>query len=397
MQDALERLRSISYRMKILMISFDRNLFMEGTDVRERMIKYGHLVEELHIIVFSKNSLDLSEQKISENTWIYPTNSFDRWFYVWNAVSIGKKLLATRFTPNTSRWLVAAQDPFETGLAGYRIAKRFKIGLQLQVHTDFLNPHFIHESKLNKARVKIATFLIPKATCIRVVSHTIRSLILRRFPHIKPSAITILPVFVDLAKIKTGDPSLNLHEKYPQFDFIILMVARLEHEKNIPLAIQALKNILPRHPKTGLVIVGEGSEKIRLKKLALSEKILENNVVFEGWRQNLPSYYKTADMLLVTSNYEGFGRMFIEAASVGCPIVTTNVGIARELILDDESSFICSVGNESCITQNIARLIEHESVRRVYALKLEARAGNIVTTDEQSYLDRYKASWENCL
>lgn len=384
--------------MKVISIGSDRNLFMEGTEVRERTIKYGKLCQELHVIVFSKSSSDLQPQKISENTWIYPTNSFDRWFYVWNAVSIGRKLLAEHTTSNTSQqWLVTAQDPFESGYAGYKIAKRFKLGLQLQVHTDFLNPHFLHESKLNKTRVKLAQFLIPKANCIRVVSHKIKDLIIKRFPHVNASKISVLPVFVDLGKIKITDPSLNLHEKYPQFDFIILMVARLEHEKNIPLAIQAFKNILPRHPKAGLVIVGEGSEKIRLKKLAQSEKILENNIVFEGWRQNLPSYYKTADMLLVTSNYEGFGRMFIEAASVGCPIVTTDVGIARELILDDESSFICSVGNESCITQNIARLIEHESVRRVYALKLEARAGNIVTTDEQAYLDRYKALWEQCI
>src|SRR3989344_3257593 len=113
-----------SYGMKVLMISTDRNIFMEGTEVRERMVKYGRLTEELHIIVFSKSSSDLQLQKISENTWVYPTNSFDRWFYVWSAVSIGKKLLAARSTPSISPWLVTAQDPFLTGLAGYRIAKR---------------------------------------------------------------------------------------------------------------------------------------------------------------------------------------------------------------------------------------------------------------------------------
>ncbi len=382
--------------MKVISIGSDRNLFMEGTEVRERTVKYGKLCQELHVIVFSQRSANLTTQQISENTWIYPTNSLDRWFYVWNAVSIGKKILSTRFT-NTSQWLVTAQDPFESGYAGYKIAKRFKLGLQLQVHTDFLDPHFLHESRLNKTRVRLAQFLIPKAHCVRVVSHKIKNLILKRFPHVNPKIISVLPIFVDLGKIKNTDPSLNLHEKYPQFDSIILMVARLEHEKNIPLAIQAFKNILPRHPKTGLVIVGEGSEKIRLKKLAQSEKMLENNIVFEGWRQNLPSYYKTADMLLVTSNYEGFGRMFIEAAAVGCPIVTTDVGIARELILDDESSFICSVGNELCITQNIARLIEHESVRRIYALKLEARAQGITISDEQEYLKQYKMLWEQCL
>lgn len=383
--------------MRVLMISTDRNIFMEGTEVRERMVKYGRLAEELHVIVFSKGSSSLTKQKISENTWIYPTNSFNRWLYVWNAVSLGKKIITKHLQSNNSPWIVTTQDPFETGLAGYRIAKRFKIRLQIQVHTDFLNQHFLNESKLNRTRLKLATFLIPKADCIRVVSRTIKDLILREFPRVKPDSVTVLPIFVDITKIKTVDQSLDLHKKYSQFNFIILVVARLEQEKNITLAIQTLKNILPRYPKTGLVIVGEGNEKIHLKKLAQSEKMLENNVIFEGWQRNLSPYYQTADMLLVTSHYEGFGRMFIEAASVGCPIVTTNVGIARELILDDESSFICPVGNELCMTQNVIRLIEHESIRRVYALKLQARAGNIVTTDETSYLDRYKASWEYCL
>jgi len=50
--------------MKVLMISTDRNIFMEGTEVRERMVKYGRLTEELHIIVFSKSSSDLQLQKI---------------------------------------------------------------------------------------------------------------------------------------------------------------------------------------------------------------------------------------------------------------------------------------------------------------------------------------------
>lgn len=381
---------------KVLMISTDRNLFMAGTEVRERMVKYGTLVDELHVIVFSQNSLNLSSQKISDNVWIYPTNSWNRWFYVHDAISIGKKILTKSLELKAKSWLVTAQDPFESGYAGWKLAKRFGLGLQLQVHTDFLNPHFIHESHLNKARARIARKIIPKATCIRVVSHKIKRSILGRFPKLDEKIITILPIFIDLKKIKIADPSLDLQKKYSQFEFILLVVARLEHEKNIPLALAALKDVLPRHPKTGLVIVGEGSEKIRLKKLAQTYGI-HNNVIFEGWKEDLSPYYETANALLVTSTYEGFGRMFIEAAAVGCPIVTTDVGVARELILDDESSFICAVGDRKCLARNIARLMEHESIRHIYALKLEARAQGITISDEKTYLEKYKALWEDCL
>jgi glycosyltransferase involved in cell wall biosynthesis len=382
--------------MKVLMISTDRNVFMEGTEVRDRMIKYGRLAEELHIIVFSLRALGLTQQKISENVWIYPTNSLSRWLYIHNAISVGKKILSHSYQLKAKNWLVTAQDPFESGYVGYKIARRFKLELQLQVHTDFLDPHFIEESRLNKTRLKFAKFLIPKATGIRVVSKKIKYAIVEQFPDVAQSKISILPIFIDLQKIRSTDPAFNLKKKYPQFDFILLIVSRLEPEKNIPLALFALKQVLLRHPKTGLVIVGEGSEKVRLKKLVHHEGILDN-VVFEGWQENIASYYKTADALLVTSNYEGFGRVFIEAAAVGCPIITTDVGIARELILDDESSFVCPVGDRACMARNIARLIEHESIRRVYALKLEARAQGVTISDEKIYLDRYKMLWENCL
>jgi len=382
--------------MRVLSIGTDRNLFMNDTEVRERTIKYGKLVDELHIIVFSLSLLNHTPQKISENVWIYPTNSWNRWFYVHDAISIGKKILSTNYKLQSTNWLVTSQDPFETGLVGYRIARKFKLPLQLQVHTDFLDPHFIHESHLNKARVKIARSLIPKATRIRVVSQKIRNSIIDTFKNINSAHIDVLPIFVDLQKIKLDDGIPNLKKKYPQFDFLLLVVARLEQEKNVPLALFALKSVLRRHPKTGLIIVGEGSKKIRLKKLIEHEGIA-GNVLFEGWQRDLAPYYKTADALLVTSNYEGFGRMFIEAAAVGCPIVTTDVGIARELILDDESSFICPVGDRACMGRNVARLIEHESVRRVYGLKIKGRAVGITISDEKTYFEQYKALWEQCL
>lgn len=388
--------------MKVLSLGTDRNLFMNDTEVRERTIKYGRLVEELHIVVFSKRSLQLTAQKISDNVWIHPTNSLNRWFYVMGATATGKKIIArdldalSEDVDSSRRWIITAQDPFECGYVGYKIARRFGYGFQLQVHTDFLNPHFLDESRLNKARVRIARKLIPKATCIRVVSDAIKNSILNAFPGITGATISILPIFVDLQKIKSGEITVDLKKKYPQFDFHILLIARLEREKNIPLALSTLKDVVSQHPKTGLIVIGEGSENAHLKKQALEEGI-HNNVVFEGWQGDLSSYYKTADALLVTSNYEGFGRMFIEAAAVGCPIVTTDVGVARELILDDESSFICPVGNQTCLARNIERLIKYETARHLYSLKLEARAQRITITDEKTYLERYGELWRQCL
>ena len=87
--------------MKVLSIGTDKNLFKEGSDVRRRIIEYGSLVEELHVVVFTARIRNQESRirniKISENTWIYPTRSFNRWFYVYDAVKIGKNILNTKY------------------------------------------------------------------------------------------------------------------------------------------------------------------------------------------------------------------------------------------------------------------------------------------------------------
>jgi glycosyltransferase involved in cell wall biosynthesis len=110
------------------------------------------------------------------------------------------------------------------------------------------------------------------------------------------------------------------------------MASRLEKEKNIELAIDAWQSVVKSFPKAGLVIVGRGSEVLDLKKMVVS-KSLTKSIVFEDWvdKGTLYSYYKTADIFLNTSLFEGYGMTLVEAQSAGCKIVSTDVGVATEV------------------------------------------------------------------
>ena len=79
-----------------------------------------------------------------------------------------------------------------------------------------------------------------------------------------------------------------------------------------------------------LLIVGSGPEEGSLKCKVESLKLVEQ-IKFEPWSNDLPSYYKTADLFLLTSFYEGYGMTLVEANACGCPIVATDVGVAQEL------------------------------------------------------------------
>lgn len=381
--------------MKVLMISTDRKTFEKNSAVSQRMSEYGSLVRELHIIVFTQEKLKIEDLKlkIGANVWLYATNSKSKWHYVGDAIRIGKQILHGNHSLETKQWLVTAQDPFETGLVGWRIARTFRLPLQLQVHTDIFSPHFVEHSVFNKVRVRIARFLLPQTAGVRVVSGRItRSLISRcRLPFTK---ICVLPIFVDVRAIAEMGPKKDLHALYPRFDFIILIASRLAPEKNIPLALSAFKDIARTHSKAGLVIAGEGTEKHALGAF-VSKYNLHDNVVFTEWDDNLISYYKTADLFLLTSNYEGYGMTLIEAAAAGCPIVTTDVGAVGEIITKD-NALVCPVGDKECLIKQIRLAIENKGMREKLAQNaLEAVLRGTPRTKEQ-YLEQYKKCLERC-
>ncbi len=330
--------------MKIISIGSDRNLFTPGSDVATRVASYAESAEETKVIVFAKKSLSLKITEISPKLTVYPTNSVSRFTYIIDAIKLAKKL-------NFKADIVTCQDPFEAGLVGFRIAKKIKAKLHLQIHTDLFNPYFSKQSVLNKFRLMIAKKIIPKANEIRVVSQRIKDSLAKQFPNLKAN-IEIRPVYIDLEKLKSAPVKTNLHEKYSQFEKIILMASRLTWEKNIGLAIEAMTILTKQNTKIGLIIVGSGPQEGKLKSMV--QKLNRNdNVKFEGWSNDLASYYKTADLFLLTSYYEGYGMTLVEANTCGLSIVSTNVGIAGEV-----TSHVCPVGDKQCLVGKIMEILK---------------------------------------
>ncbi len=371
--------------MNVLMISFERKLFEEGSAARQRIIEYGGLFDELHVIVFSKRKLNLKPEHIAPNIWLYPTNSLFNVFYPWDAYRLGRELIRKRHFEKTHT-VVTAQDPFETGIAALFLAKRSKLKLQIQVHTDFLNPNFIHASLLNQVRLHLTAYILPKADGVRVVSEKIKRSLIEQM-HIFSERITVLPIFVDARAIASFHPRVDLRKKYPQFKFIILMPTRFTEEKNISFALDVFRTVLNKYPFTGLVIVGEGPLEPELKR-HVKMLDMDNNVMFEPWRQDIVSYFKTANLFLLTSRFEGYGLALIEAALSGCPIVTSHVGIAEELRAGIEAE-ICPVKDLACFTLSILGLIENNERRENMRLEAKHRFEKELPT-KRKYLSDFK-------
>jgi glycosyltransferase involved in cell wall biosynthesis len=384
--------------MKVLMISTDVNILEDGNAVRARMVSYGTVCDELHIVVVQKSKVKNEGKdnavKISENVFVYRTHSRYKINSLREAYRIGVGILTKGYKLKvTDGWLVTSQDPFETGFISWWIARKVKAKLQLQIHTDFLSPYFRKESLLNKVRVALSKFLLPRADGIRVVSERITYSLKANSYKLKTAPI-VLPIFVDIENIRKFIPVADLHKKYPQFDFVFLMASRMTKEKNIGIAVEAMREIIKYHPKAGLVIVGSGPGEFSLK-LKIKNYKLSDNIAIEPWQNDIISYYKTADTFLLTSEYEGFGMTLIEAAASDCPIISTDVGIVGNVFIKDEDVLVCSVGDTECFVKNMDRFINYPQVRKECVMR--AQTALEVFRGREEHLKRMREAWEGCM
>lgn len=379
--------------MKVIMISTDKKILEEGSTVRSRMVSYGTICDKLYVLVVGKadvkNSAENQRTRISENVFAYSINSRFKILSLFRAYRLGV-YLTKDFGMGEGGYLITAQDPFETGFIAWCISKKTKAKLQLQIHTDFLSPYFSSESFLNKVRVMISWFLLPRADRIRVVSLRIKRALVTRHSSLVTVPV-VLPIFVDIESIRKVNPVIDLHKRYPQFDFIFLVASRLAREKNIGVVLEAMSSVVKKYPNAGLVIVGSGPEEDNLKSKIINYK-LGGNVVLEPWQDEIISYYKTTDAFLLSSRYEGFGMTLVEASASGCPIISSDVGLVGDVLQKDKDILVCDSGDVDCFVNNMERFMNDPQVRKEYATNAQS-AVQVLNIEKGEYLKNMQESW----
>jgi len=377
--------------MRVIMISTDRNIFTKESAVAQRMIEYGKVLGELHIIILSLARSGFEPFSLSPEVKIHPTQSPSRLKYIGDAIFIGEAIARQLYFGET---VISAQDPFETGIVGVYLKRKTKFPLQIQIHTDLFTREFYDGSLLNWLRFQISRFTLKKANRVRVVREKIgRDVALYR--KVDPKIITVLPIFVDVEALRAKPITVDLKKKYSQFAKIVLMASRLTSEKRVRVGIEVFANTAKIIPDLGMVIVGSGEEEGDLKKL-VKKLGLENRVCFETWQQDISSYYKTADLFFNTSLFEGYGLTLAEAAAVGCPVLTTRVGIAIDFFHDGRDALICPQGDVQCFSNKMITFFSNSAMKKSIGSAAFELMSDVRMT-HQAYLDKYKKALESMI
>lgn len=142
-----------------------------------------------------------------------------------------------------------------------------------------------------------------------------------------------------------------------------ICVGRLSPEKNFADAVRVWKLVAERHPDWRLDIYGEGRERPALEAL-IGSLGLGGCVSLKGNCASVMAEYHNCSGLLVTSRYEGFGLMALEAAASGVPVVAYGCpGGLTEIVREGESGFVVPEGEVGAAAGRVCGLIEDEALR----------------------------------
>ncbi len=362
--------------MKLLTIGTDRKIFENGSYVNMRLLEYGNIFDEVHVIVFSHKSHGLTKDfKIGNNVFAYPTNSKTKVSYLWDAYVLASK----KISKDKDNFVLSVQDPFETGLVGVLLKILLNLPLHIQIHTDFVNKHFGRSSFLNIIRTIIANITIPYADNLRVVSKRIKNSIIDL-----NSNVDILPIIN--SSWQNFDSQIDKNNKN------IITVSRLEQEKDISTLILAFKKVIDVFPDARLIIVGDGREKSNLENM-VSDLDINGKVIFTGWKDNINDVYKDSCIYVSTSLYEGYGMSIVEAALSYNALVISDTGIANDIFVNNESALVCKQGDPEAFGDAIIRLLENGDLRLDMCKKAYDEAKkHIISKDD--YLKSYKENIE---
>ncbi|MDV2886023.1 glycosyltransferase family 1 protein [Alkalihalophilus pseudofirmus] len=282
-----------------------------------------------------------------------------------NMLRLKKELLA--FNPT----VLHVTTPFNLGLAGVHLSKKYHIPLVGSYHTHF--DHYLQYYKLTFLSDLMWSYLRWfYADCKKVLVPSIETklhLASKKFDH-----LDIWSRGVDCQQFSPSKKEGYLYDLYNiEQKFVLLYVGRMAPEKDLA----AMKRIMRQLPKeiceqVHWIYVGDGPMLSEMKS-----EFQCDQVTFTGYLNGeaLSALYALADLFIFPSQTETFGNVVLEALASGTPAIVADKGGVREIVEHEKTGMICKSGNAESFVQAITKLLYSPSQRlemgfaaRTYAL-----------------------------
>jgi len=173
---------------------------------------------------------------------------------------------------------------------------------------------------------------------------------------------------------------------------VVLTVGRLNYQKGYDNLLDAWRMVHKKHPDWTLRIAGTGELEQQLKDQAKDLEI-DKSVKFLGQISNVAEEYKNSSIYAMSSRFEGFPMVLLEAMSFGLPVVSFDCPTGPgDMIKDGEDGILAKPGDLRGLAEGICRLIENEDLRKT--MSVNAR-NNIKRFSKENILHKWVQLFES--
>jgi len=177
------------------------------------------------------------------------------------------------------------------------------------------------------------------------------------------------------------------------------IVANLRPVKSLDVFICAASLVKLAFPTAHFIVVGEGDLEEDLKQQA-KDLNLDDSVHFLGRRTDIAQILATLDVGVLTSSSESFSNTIVEYLAMGLPVVCTDVGGAREAVVDNVNGFVVPIGDSQLMAERIGMILNNNEIKvtmgRLNKIKAEEyyQISGMVAKHESIYSDNVRTCLE---
>ncbi len=222
-------------------------------------------------------------------------------------------------------------------------------------------------SKFPSLYFKIESFLIRRLRSIYSVREDAVEMYKSKHPDIK-DRFAFVPTWmdpdifypVDEAETKKLRQKICRQWEFDESSEILVTVGRLDSQKDPVLLAQAFKLLLDKRPSTSLIYIGDGI--LRVELLACLEQLaISQNVVLAGLlsASEISNILRASDLFVLSSAYEGMPMCVLEALGSGLPVVTTDVGEVKRVVLHNKNGEVVENRTATAISDAMDRTLSN--------------------------------------
>jgi|GEM_PF-6795995 len=141
----------------------------------------------------------------------------------------------------------------------------------------------------------------------------------------------------------------------------VVFIGALVEQKNVDVLLKAYKKVKEEISDAELFIAGEGTERIKLEKLA--EKLGLKDVCFAGYLDNVDEAFTKNSCLVLPSKEEGFGIVLLEAMIRGVPVIASRIKSIEEIVKHEYNGLLFN--DESGLAEQIKRVFKDAELRKI--------------------------------